>query len=127
VLVGVGEQEDGFVGVVDVGAGEAGLVGDDQLDLIFAGDVGGGDDDEFVPGDAGVVVNCLDEAAGNRAADGCAVPEAFAVDVVDVFCAAKDLVHALFAELRGADYAGFGARTHAVSVCGPSAAWAKDA
>ncbi len=54
VLVGVREQDDGFVAVIDLAVGEAGLVGDDELDVILAGNIGGGDDGEFGPVDAAI-------------------------------------------------------------------------
>ena len=72
--VGVREEEDGFVGVVDVGGGEAEVVFGEVDDAVFAGDVGGGDDGELVPGDGGVEVDGEDAAAGDGAADGGSEP-----------------------------------------------------
>ena len=72
-------------------------------DAVFAGDVGGGDDGELVPGDGGVVVDGEDAAAGDGAADGGAVPHAGEGDVVDVLGAAQDLGEAFFAD-GGAAY-----------------------
>ena len=47
----VGEQDDRLFGMVDDVVGEVGLVVDDQRDPVVAGDVGGRDDGELVPGD----------------------------------------------------------------------------
>ena len=55
--VGVSEEEDGFFDMVDVGGGEAEVVFGEVDDAVFAGDVGGGDDGELVPGDGGVKVD----------------------------------------------------------------------
>ncbi len=74
--VGVGEEEDGFFGVVDVGDGEAGVVFGEVDDGVFAGDVGGGDDGELLPGNGGVEVDGGDAAAWDGAADGGAEPHA---------------------------------------------------
>jgi hypothetical protein len=50
---GVGEQEDGLGGVVDVLGGEAGVVFGEVDDGVLAGDVGGGDDGVLGPVDLG--------------------------------------------------------------------------
>ncbi len=96
-VVGVGEEEDGFGVVVDVGGGEAGVVFGEVDDGVFAGDVGGGDDGELVPGDGGVEGDGGDAAAGDGAADGGSVPHAGEGDVVDVLGAAQNFSRALFA------------------------------
>jgi hypothetical protein len=96
--VGVGEEEDGLFGVVDVGDGEAGMVFGEVDDAVFAGDVGGGDDGELVPGDGGVEGDAGDAAAGDGAADGCSEPHAGEGDVVDVLGAAADLGCAFLAD-----------------------------
>ncbi len=100
--VGVGEEEDGLGDVVDVGRGEAGVVFGEVDDGVFAGDIGGGDDGELVPGDPGVEVDGCDAAAGDGAADGGSEPHAGEFYVVDVAGAAEDLVYTLFAGWRGA-------------------------
>ncbi len=51
VLVGMREQHDGFIAMIDLAVGEAGLIGEDELDVILPGNVGGGDDGEFSPVD----------------------------------------------------------------------------
>ncbi len=68
--VGVREEEDRLVGVVDVGGGEAEVVFGEVDDAVFAGDVGGGDDGELVPGDGGVEVDGEDAAACDAGACG---------------------------------------------------------
>ena len=95
--VGVGEEEDGLGVVVDVGGGEAGVVFGEVDDGVFAGDVGGGDDGELVPGDGGVEGDGGDAAAGDCAADGGSEPHAGQGDVVGVEGAAEDLCRAFFA------------------------------
>jgi len=114
VFVRMGEQDDGLFGMIDDGVGEAGLVGKDELDVVVAWNVGGGDEDEFRPVDGGVVVDGEDASAWDGTADGCAVPEAGPGEVVDVLGTASDLGEALFAELRGADDAGCGGAGHGV-------------
>ena len=96
--VGVGEEEDRFFAVVDVGDGEAGVVFGKVDDAVFAGNVGGGDDGVFVPGDGGVEGDGGDAAAGDGAADGGSEPHAGEANVVDVLGAAEDLVSSLFAD-----------------------------
>ena len=106
------EQEDGFVGVIDEGVSKAGLIVEDELDVVVAGDVGSGDEDELGPVDGGVVVDGEDASSGDGAADSGAIPEAGAGEVVDILSAAGDLGAALFAELRGTDDAGCGGGGH---------------
>jgi hypothetical protein len=96
--VGVGEEEDGLFGVVDVGDGEAGVVFGQVDDGVFAGDVGGGDDGELLPGDGGVKIDGGDAAAGDGAADGGAEPHVREGDVVDVLGLTEYLGSALFAQ-----------------------------
>ena len=72
-------------------------------DGVFAGDVGGGDDGELVPGDGGVEVDGEDSAAGDGAADGGSEPHVGEGDVVYVFGLAEDFGRAFFAQ-RGAAY-----------------------
>ncbi len=96
-LVGVGEEEDGFLAVPDDAVAEDGLVGLDEDDAVV-GDVLGGDNGELVPGDAGSVLDAADAAAGDGAAEGLAVDLAGEVEIIDVACGAGDLVDALLAE-----------------------------
>ena len=102
-FVGVGEEEDGFVDVVDMGASEAGVVFGEVDDGVFAGDVGGGDDGELVPGDGGVKGDGGDAAARDGAADGGSVPHAGKGDVVDVLGTAEDFGSSFFARGRRAN------------------------
>ena len=64
VLVGVGEQQDGFFAVIHLAVGKAGLIGDDELNVIFAGNVGGGDDGELAPVDAAIEGDGANEGRG---------------------------------------------------------------
>jgi hypothetical protein len=95
--VGVGEEEDWLFGVVDVGDGEAGVVFGEVDDGVFAGDVGGRDDGELLPGNGGVEIDGGDAAARDGAANGGAEPHSREGDVVDVLSLAQDLGFALFA------------------------------
>ena len=110
--VGMREQHDGFIAVIDVSVGEAGLVIEDELDVVLAGDVKGGDDREFRPVDAGIEVDGADETARYGAANCGAVPEALEVEIVEIARAAEQLVDALFARDGSADDASWGSRIH---------------
>jgi hypothetical protein len=77
-------------------------------DSVFAGDVGGGDEGEFVPGDRGVEGDKGDAAARNGAADRGAEPHAGQGDVVNILGATEHLCRSLFAEGRLADDLGSG-------------------
>ena len=61
--VGMREQHNRLLGVVDVCMGEVRLVVEDQRDDVAAGDVGRGDDREFIPGDAVAVADVSNGAA----------------------------------------------------------------
>jgi len=105
----VSEEEDGFFDVVDVGGGEAGMVFGEVDDGVFAGNVGGGEDGELVPGDGGIEGDGRDAAAGDGAADCGSEPHVGKGDVVDVLGAAEDLGSSFLARGRVAyDLAGFG-------------------
>ena len=62
-MIGVREQHDRLFGMIDDVVGEIGLVVEDQRDAFVPGNVGGGDDDELVPGDVGLEVDVADDAA----------------------------------------------------------------
>ena len=49
VLVGMREQHDRLLAVVHLAVGKAGLIGDDELNAILAGNIGCGDDRELAP------------------------------------------------------------------------------
>ena len=112
VLVGVGDQQDGFFAVIDLAVGKAGLIGHDHLDVVFAGNVGSSDYGEFAPVDCAIEADGADESAGNGAAHRGAVPHAFTLDVVDVARGAPQLIHAFLARDGGADDAVFRRRAH---------------
>ena len=63
VPVVMGEEDDGFFRMVDGLAREVGLIVDDQRDDVRAGNVGGRDDDELVPGHARLEIDAADDAA----------------------------------------------------------------
>ncbi len=100
------EEEDGFFRVVDVGYREAGLVFGEVDDGVFAGDIGGGDYGELVPGDGWVEGDGGDAAAGDGAADCGSEPHVGEGDVVDVLRAAEHLGCAFFTDRRLADELG---------------------
>ena len=84
VLVGMREEQDRLFAMIHFAVGEAGLIGDDELDAIFAGNVGGGNDRELAPVDAAVKCNGANQPARNCTAHRGAVPHAFALHIVDV-------------------------------------------
>ncbi len=90
VLVGVGEEEDGFRGVVDVFGGEARMIFGEMDDCVFAGDIGCGDNGELRPVDGGIVSDGRDAAARDGGADGGSVPHAGESDVVHILSTARD-------------------------------------
>ncbi len=95
--VGVGEQHDGFIAMIHASVGKAGLVVEDEVNVILAGNVEGGHDGELGPVDARIEVDGANEAARDGAANGGAVPHAFALDVVHIAGAAEQLVDTFFA------------------------------
>jgi hypothetical protein len=105
----MGKQHDRLIAVVDDAVSEAGLVSEDELDAIFAGNIGCGDDSEFIPIDEAIEFDGTNEAAGNCAANGCAEAEIFALNVIDITSAAEQLVDAFLAKDGSADHAIFGA------------------
>ena len=84
VLVRMRQQKNRFVAVVHLAVGQAGLIGNDQLNDILAGDVVGGDDGELGPIDAAIIEDGADEASWDGTANSCAVPHALAFDVVHI-------------------------------------------
>jgi len=71
-------------------------------DGVLAGDVGGGDDGELVPGDVRGELDAGDAAAGDGGAHGCSEPHVGEGDVVHILGAAEDLGAAFLAEGRAA-------------------------
>jgi len=112
VLVRVSKQHNCFVTVIHLSVCEAGLIGNNELNVVCSGNVGGGDDGKFRPVNISAKCNGAYESARNRATDGGAVPHAFAFNVVHVPRAAKQLVHALFARDGSAYDAGCRMRAH---------------
>jgi hypothetical protein len=103
----VGQQHHRFLGVVDSLVGQARLVLFEQRDGVLARDVGGGDDVEVFPRDAGVVGDAAQVATGNPAADGDPVEGASDRQIVDVDGLAGDLGDAFLARWACADDRGF--------------------
>ena len=96
ILVRMRQQDDRFFGMVDEFGGEAGLIVHDQRDFVLAGNVGGRDDREFVPGNAVAVANAADAPARDAAAHGHAVDHVRKGEVVHVLGAAGDFFAPLF-------------------------------
>ena len=117
VLIGMREKKDRLLAMIHLAVGEARLIGNDELNNVFAGNVGGGDDGEFAPVDTAVEGDGADEAAGNGAAHRGSIPHALAFHVVDVAGAAHQLVHALFSGNGGANDAGCRMRAHGCRQC----------
>ena len=114
VFVRMRQQQDGLVAVVDDSVGKAGLIGKDDVDVILAGNIGGGDDCEFVPVDAGIIADGTNESARDGAANGGSEPHALALHVVHVAGAAQQFVHAFLAGDGCSNDAGFRARAHSL-------------
>src|SRR5258706_2575386 len=103
VTIGVGDEHHRLLGVVDHVAREEGLIVENQRDVILAGNVGGGDDGELVPGNARLEDDVADAAATGGIADGGSVKHAGKLEVVDVLGVAGDFRDTFFAENGSAD------------------------
>ena len=93
----MGEENYWLFRVIDKLVGEVRLVVENQCDVILTGNIFGGDDGEFVPGNVTFERNVLDSAARNRAAHRHAVEHFRESQVVDVQRRASDLLAAFFA------------------------------
>ena len=91
VAVGMREKHDGLLRMVDAIGGQTRLVVEDECDAIGAGNVSGGNDHEVRPGDAGLELDALDEAAGHGASDRGPNEHPRQREVVDVLRPASDL------------------------------------
>ena len=67
--IGVSEEDDWLLHVIDLIVGEVWLIVGNERDDVRTGNVGGGDDREFIPRNAVAVVNGFDETARGGAAD----------------------------------------------------------
>ena len=112
VLVRMGQQDDGLVAMTDYPVREAGLVGEDELNMIFPGNIRRGDDCKFGPIDALVEADGANESARNRASHSSPWPHALAVNVVHVTGTTEQLVHSFLAGDGSANDAGFRIRAH---------------
>ena len=120
VLVSVRQQHNRFFAVVHHAVGQDRLIGVDQLNMIFTRNVGRGYDCEFSPVDPPIKTNRPDQPARNRAPNSRAKPHALALNVVQILCAAQQLVDALFSGDGGSNDAGFLARNHGFDCAGSS-------
>ena len=111
------EEKNRLLAMIYLAVGEAGLIGNDELNDVFARDVGSGYDREFTPLNEAVESDGADEPARNRAAHRGSVPHALAFYVVDVAGAAYQLVHALFSGNGCANDAGCRMRIHRCRQC----------
>ena len=103
MAVGMSEEKNGLFGMIDDAIGEAGLIVFDESDAICAGNIFRGDDDKFVPVDAGAEGNGFYFAARDAAADGGAVKHAGQSHVIDVAGFAGDFSAAFHAGDGDAD------------------------
>ena len=117
VLIGMREKKNRFLTMIHLAVGEAGLIGNDELNDVFAGNVGSGDNRELAPVDTAVEGDGADEPARNRAAHRGSVPHALAFHVIDVAGAAHQLVHALFSGNGGTNDASCRMRVHGCRQC----------
>ena len=105
-------QQDCFFAVIHLSVGEAGLIGHDHMNTILAGNISGADDGEFAPVDVAIETDRADDRTWNCAAHRCAVPHAFALNVVDVACGPSQFAYSFLARDGGADDAVFRKRAH---------------
>ena len=101
--IGVREEDDRLLGVIDPGVGEVRLIVGDQRDDVLAGNVAGANDGELVPRKRGIEANLADRAARDRAPDGRAVQHPGQRQVVDVAGLARDLGAPFFPGNRSTD------------------------
>ncbi len=112
LLARVRQQHDRFLAVVHLPVSKAGLVRNDELDVILAGNIGGGDDSELAPINALIKDDGANEPARDGTANSGAVLHAFAFHVVHIARAAQQLVDSLFAGDGSAYDAGCRMRAH---------------
>src|SRR5579859_2657316 len=96
MAVGMGQEQNGLLGMINDTIGKARLVVRYQGHAIFAGNVPRRDDDEFVPRDLGAESDSRDLSARNAAAHGCAVEHSGESDVIDILRTTGDLVPPFF-------------------------------
>uniref|UniRef100_E6QJZ0 Uncharacterized protein n=1 Tax=mine drainage metagenome TaxID=410659 RepID=E6QJZ0_9ZZZZ len=97
----MGKQQDRFLAMIDNGLRQAGLVGKNHQNLVFSGDVAGGDDGERTPVYLGPKVNRFNPAAWNGAAQSGSEPRAVRLDVIDILSATTHFIRAFFTKRRG--------------------------
>src|ERR1700756_2420579 len=103
MAVGMSQQKNGFLGMVDEFTRQAGLIVSDQRNAIFTGNVFCGNDHEFMPRDARTESDLPDSAAGNLAAHRGAEEHVRQNHVVDVLRLSSYFVAPFLARNRLAD------------------------
>jgi len=101
VFIGVGEEEYCFFGMVHKSIREARLIFDQQSDAIFAGNVPGGNNGEFIPRNIVPEPNVEDFPACEGASHGDAVDHFRESQVVHITRSSGDLSRP---SLRGTDF-----------------------
>src|SRR5579863_2817697 len=99
------QQQDRLLRMVDEITGQAGLIVNDEGNAVCTGNIFGGDDDKFVPRNAGAESDVLDLAARNLTADGSAVEHVGQNHVVHVLRLSGYFLGAFLAWNRCADNA----------------------
>ena len=97
IFGGMRQENDRFFRVIDDAVGQARLIFDEQGDAVFSGDVFGGYDREFRPGDDRVEMDRADAASRCGRSDGRAVQHFREREIVDIDGAAGDFLAAFFA------------------------------
>ena len=112
LLARMRQQHNRFLAVIHLPVGKAGLVRNDELDVILAGNIGGRYDSELAPIDARIKDDGANKPARDRTANRGAVRHAIAFHVVHIVRAAQQLVDSLFAGDGSAYDAGCRMRAH---------------
>src|SRR6516164_9740555 len=103
MALGMGKQQNRLFGMIYDAIGKAGLVVQNECNMVAAGNVFGGNHREFIPMYAAAEGDASDFAARNLAAYGSPVEHTGHGDVVYVAGASGDFVAALLARNRRSD------------------------
>src|SRR5262249_27300577 len=103
VRVGMSQQDDGLLGMVDNPIGQAWLIVHDQGDAVPAGNVFRGNNDELVPGDFGRETDVCNPSAWNLAAHSGAVEHTGQDYVIDVLRLSGNFISPFLAWDRSTD------------------------
>ena len=82
--------------MVHLPVSKARLIGNDELNVIVAGNIGGGHHRKLAPVNPAIKADGANQSARNCAANRQPVPHAFAFDIVHITRAAQQLVHPFF-------------------------------